>query len=1392
MTIYDSEGRKVLDVAVDDNSYRSRAIMGDNNLTLYYSLAEHVEIPVGAYCDFENARYTLMRPEGFKMKHSRNFEYTVIFEAPEAKAKIWKFRNPVDGRLKFSLTAKPHEHLQMFVDNMNRRDSGWAIGVCIEGVERLISYDNAYCFEALQQMSEEFGTEFEIQDKTVSLHKVEYNRSNPLPLSYGRGNGFKPNVGRSNSTDGLPVEILFALGGEENIDKHAYGNASLLLPISQTIGFDGEHFSDETGYDSSRGRDYVSSADGLSIQRSDKELSSQAEDSLDCSTIYPKRVGVVGRVITVDAQNNFYVFTDANNASDPCPNYEDYLIRGETMTVRFQSGMLAGRELEVKYIHNAVTKNGVAKPARRFEIVPQEIDGITIPNDTYKPAANDTYVVFHCSLPQSYICDNASKSGASWTMFREAVKYLYEHEEQRFSFTGTLDGLWAKKDWVNIGGRIVLGGYISFTDERFQREAVLVRITGIKDYINNPHSPEITLSNETVTAGFSGTIKNIESKTEVIPEDNYRDSIQFTKRRFRDARETMKMLEASLIEGYSQSISPVAAQMLQLLVGDDSLQFRFVTRHDTATPSIVTPTFLFSPMTGRFTISGGYFMQHLTLGIDTLSPTHAASEFKWWAVPAYQSAVLDDADKRYYIYLKCARTSGGSCEYLLAETAIPRDAVAGYYHFLVGVLNSEYCGERSTTALYGFTEITGGRITTDKIVSSEGTTYWDLMQNILNLGGKLQYNTAESGAGNLLLKGTLIQTGSGEATQIGAWCGEYDGTRPYQLGDEVWYKANEVVSTYRYINSVASSGHLPSDADYWEVAASGAKGRDGKDGIDGVDGVDGLSIVWKGDLQSPPANPQKNWCYRDTDNGYVYIYNGLAWGLMTRDGTDGKDGQDGADGVDGVSIVWKGTFASHPANPRDGWAYYNSTEKKSFTYRDGAWYQMTVDGVDGVDGADGRDGADGVGVQSTAVSYNTSSSGTTVPVGGWSDVIPSVSPGFYLWTRTTISYTDGTSSTSYTAARQGANGSDGIDGADGPAMVYRGPYESGKTYVGNSIRVDVVFYDNQYYVAKSTAGEFTGTIPTNTTKWYSFGASFDSIATGLLLSEEASIANFVFRNQKMVSQTGDAGNENLQLDGVNGIIKLADLLRLDKQALTMYSDGVEKVSVRNSSVGDYDISLLKKSESISGQQSSVTVTTYLPSTGVYVNIGENKVVNKRLGHFDAGDRITVSQGVVTLSTPTANITTQFSAPTVQVCICKDGMPVSTGYIIASGSVSSGTSKRMELSGGFTYIIPSGGDGDYSVQFITKGISVKSDSGSLAVTTSFTTLLSYSFNKANFAKSLLGNDGILLTAGAGNTSNSGYLLFNANNLVVGFGNYAFKVDKTGISKSSNGGASFTTL
>ena len=732
MIIYNNVGNKVLEIEVDDNSYRNRAVMGDHSLTLYYSLPEHVEIPVGSYCEFQGETFTLKRPENFKMKHKRLFEYTVLFDPPEANAKVWKFRNPVDGRLKFSLTAKPHEHLQMFVDNMNRRDKGWTVGECIDGVETLIAYDHDFCIDALTRMASTFKTEYEFTGKRVSLRKIEYNKSTPLPLSYGRGNGFKPGVGRSNTGDNPPTEILFVQGGTDNIDPSKYGSSELLLPKNQTLAYDGEHFEDEDGFIAKNARRYVVDEAGLSIRRDDKQLSSLAEDSLDCSEIYPKRVGTVSTVVAVDEKNNFYDIVDTSIPSSL--NYEECLIAGETMTVVFQTGMLAGREFEVKYYHNAVK----GKAARRFEIVPADIDGQTMPNTTFAPKSGDKYAVFKCMLPTAYICDNATKTGASWDMFRAAVKHLFDNEDLKFTFTGELDGIWSKKDWVNIGGRIKLGGYIRFSDDQFQKDGVLVRITGIKDYINKPHSPVIELSNTTVSGSVSSTLNDLKSE-EVIVDDLHRDAIQFTKRRFRDAKETISMLEEALLDNFTNSINPIAVQTMSMLVGDESLQFRFVNSKTSPVP--VTHRIVYDNETKQLTAEAG-IIQHMTLGINTVSASHKVSEYKFWDMTAYTSAVLDDGKKKYYLYAKVSKTAQTGV-FILSENAIKLEGVSGFYHLLVGVLNSEYNEERSFVTLYGFTEILPGRITTDKIVSTDGNTYFDLLKGIIS--GQIKFKSGSSG-----------------------------------------------------------------------------------------------------------------------------------------------------------------------------------------------------------------------------------------------------------------------------------------------------------------------------------------------------------------------------------------------------------------------------------------------------------------------------------------------------------------------------------------------------------------------------------------------------------------------------------------------------------------------
>jgi hypothetical protein len=177
------------------------------------------------------------------------------------------------------------------------------------------------------------------------------------------------------------------------------------------------------------------------------------------------------------------------------------------------------------------------------------------------------------------------------------------------------------------------------------------------------------------------------------------------------------------------------------------------------------------------------------------------------------------------------------------------------------------------------------------------------------------------------------------------------------------------------------------------------------------------------------------------------------------------------------------------------------------------WSKFRGDqGVAGTDGAyfEYRYAKNGSATSAPSLSASTASPS------GWTTTIPSVGALEYLWMTVAKKSAAGAllQNWSTPVRTNGVNGVDGVKGDKGdkgesPALVFRGVYSSSVTYYGNSVRVDAVKYNNTYYVARIDAGEFANVSPTSTSKWNGFGATFESVATGLLLAELAYIENLV-------------------------------------------------------------------------------------------------------------------------------------------------------------------------------------------------------------------------------------------------------------------------------------------
>lgn len=1188
---------KEIDILVDTSSYRYTALQNVGTLYLYFASEEFINIPVGAYCIYKNITYYLMDPDDFKKKSSRNFEYTLVMYDIGAILGKYKCRDIVSKRLKFDYTAKPHEHLQLIVDNLNMRDSGWKVGECIEAEEKTINYNHIFCSEALPTIADTFKTEYEIDPaiKTIHLRKVEYNKGEPLPLEYGKDKGFVPGLGRSNKDGNRPVTILYVQGGEQNIDFSKYGSKELLLPKNQRLEYEG--------------RAYVSDAEGLYIKRADTTLTDVQEDSLDCSHISPKRVGSVSNVVVSDKEKNFYDFIDSSIPDDL--NFEDYVIEGNNMTVIFQSGMLAGsnKEFEVKYVHKE----------RKFLITPQEIDGQIMPNDIYKPNLGDKYAVFGIQLPDAYICNNSTKEGTSWDMFREAAKYLYENEDPKFTFKGELDSIYSKKRWLSIGGKIKLGGYILFKDPQFIPEGIKIRITSIKEYIHRPYSPIIELSNTTTGATVSSELNKIESN-EVKTDNQYKNSIQFTKRRFRDAKETISMLNDALLH-FSGSISPISVQTMSLLVGDESLQFRFV--NNKTNPTQVEYLVTYDSKKKVLSAPGG-ILQHMTIGIDTLSSGHKASEYKFWDIEKYTSPTLTET-VGYYLYVK-ANKNGTTGSYVLSKNAIKLEGVEGYYHFLVGILNSEFEEDRSFVELFGFTEILPGRITTDRIVSSDGLNFMDFVNNAFRVGNSDSYfdwNT--KGDKKLRLKGTIVQSESGDESPIGCFRGVYDNSYTYYWGDEVIYDDGTGYSMYRFVSKNPVKGISPNNSNYWIIVA--------QRGV-GISNTDVLYAISSSNTTAPTSGWQttapawKDGYYIWSKTKVVYTDGDIVYtDAACITGGKGETGN-------GISSIIEQYYLSSSATSLLNGSWSNSRP----TWKNGwyIWTRSVINYTNGnsitteaicVTGEKGETGDDGINGDYFEYRYAVNGSRSTPPSlsktsrnpSGWSTTVPTVGNLQYLWF--TVAKINGETNSLIqnwsTPARQTPyDGVDGRNGDTGPTMVYRGVYGSSKVYYGTSKRVDAVKYNGHYYVARVDAGNgFQNHVPTDTAYWNDFGAEFESIATNLLLAEGANIGDWFMSGGKIVSTL---------LDG-NKIILDASMARILIESSRSGGDYSE------SQYQGSKITIDANNGLIEARSKSNSRVAYMSPTGIFCNNAETQAVSAILGYTHKASIVGLGFGTVNKS-----------------------------------------------------------------------------------------------------------------------------------------------------------------
>lgn len=342
-----------------------------------------------------------------------------------------------------------------------------------------------------------------------------------------------------------------------------------------------------------------------------------------------------------------------------------------------------------------------------------------------------------------------------------------------------------------------------------------------------------------------------------------------------------------------------------------------------------------------------------------------------------------------------------------------------------------------------------------------------------------------------------------------------------------------------------------------------------------TDGSDGLDIVWKGELSSPPSYPEKNWTYRDTDDGIIYIYNGSSWQIMTKDGSDGENGAPGANG-ESVYITYNDS-EFQPSTPTGngttgGW-HTNATtsarwisQKVAASSTSGTWGTPIL--IKGEDGSDAvlyrlvpsvsvvkKDKTGGYSVNTVSctrtetvgnnthvttvgeLKYSldgkaevTTSNGTTINVTSFSKYIKFnfYVGGLIVDTETIPLVIDG---------MDGSDGQDGQVGKKGQIVYPMGIYDVNTTYTTTDDKAPYVFdpSDNNFYVLNAKM-DWLGTQQDNRTPSQDYSINhgtywmlleaFEAIYAKVGIIANGTIGSFVFNGDYMFSQQGKDADGN--------------------------------------------------------------------------------------------------------------------------------------------------------------------------------------------------------------------------------------------------------------------------
>lgn len=668
---------------------QSITLLGADTVAITVKSATPLTFHLGDQIDVYGKTYTLNQLPGIKKTGNRNFEYTLTFEGVQYELIDAQFLLPDDTVLD-SFTGDLEDFLGILIGNLTRVYPGkWVLGVFPANTEfKTLTYTEKNCLEVLQDLCEQYSTEFEItQANGVRSLNIKMAGVNfPYTFRYGRTGGLYE-LTRQNINSKNVVTRLYVYGGSSNLgDKYRY--TRLCLPGK------------------AKNASYIEDAAAIAAY-------GLKENTKIFDDIKPERYGEV-----TAAGSAYYAFKDATmnfdlNEKDSAGNTK-WLIDGVNAKVKFTTGNLAGYEFDVhKYDH----------ATKEIQVVPfTDENGMKFPSKTsaaFQFGVGDKYFFTDINLPDAY------KTEAENKLLSEGNKAIAGYSQPQVQYGLSIDENFIRQfaGELTVVNLFAVGDYIPVEDEDIGVNKS-VRITAFTRDLLREYKYNITLGDSVTKTTITRVIEDLQKIDNVIEINDLADPSK-ARRNWKASQEVLANVFDPEGHYYSEKIKPLSIETTMLATGARSQQFVLQnTRFE--------PNYEGNPNTVR--VVGGTLV-HYTI----------AETVKSWQLNTATFSNLVSGTV-YYIYARCQKTgTAGNIVFDTVQRKVDSDPT--YYYFLVGSLSSAITdtdGKRPARLIaltYGATTINGRFLTTGRIQSGDGQTYFDLDTG--EIGGNIKFRASD-------------------------------------------------------------------------------------------------------------------------------------------------------------------------------------------------------------------------------------------------------------------------------------------------------------------------------------------------------------------------------------------------------------------------------------------------------------------------------------------------------------------------------------------------------------------------------------------------------------------------------------------------------------------------